>query len=162
MNAQPYATITQADTYFGARPTAAEWDSFDEDEKKSLLLASSDFIDVAYEFKGRKTDPEQEREFPRTGIEGVPSNTVPNKVIMACCELALFGGNNDGALSFDRKEWAENKIKVDVIEIGYDATLLNDLKLGFGSGISDYVDMLLRPFLSSSKLGVGSGRMARG
>lgn len=151
MNAEPYATVEQADEYFNARINSAEWAEFADDEKPKLLLAASDHIDFSYRFKGSKTDPLQMRKFPRTGISGYDPGKVPLEVIYACCELALIAGQNSAeggnGLDVDIKEMAEKRVKVDVIEVEYDAELLAKYGNSFGTGLNKTVDNLLYPFL---------------
>lgn len=153
MNAEPYATVEQADAYFNARINSAEWAEFTAEEKPKLLLAASDYIDFSYRFKGSKTDPLQMREFPRTGIQGVDHAKIPDRVIYACCELALIAGNNSAeggnGLDVDIKEMAEKRVKVDVIEVEYDAGLLAKYGSKYGTGLNNTVDNLLYPFLWS-------------
>ena len=162
MNADPYATVEQADAYFNARINSAEWDEFTAEEKPKLLLAASDYIDFSYNFKGSKTDALQMREFPRTGIQGVDPSKIPDRVIYACCELALMAGKNSAeggsGLDVDVKEMAETRVKVDVIEVEYDAGLLAKYRQGSGTGLNQTVDNLLRQFL---EIATGS-RMLRG
>lgn len=109
-----YATIRQADEYHAARPSAAAWAAFSDAEKQARLVAASDYIDAAYRFKYRKTDPNQERQFPRKGM-----TTVPPEVVKAACEIANYSGSlttGVGTVS----ELQRNRVKVGELEVQYD------------------------------------------
>lgn len=81
--AEPYGTISDANSYFtNERVTNDAWINASDQRKLAALIESAEAID-RLNFVGVKTDPEQEREFPRNG-----ALSVPDDIIKACYENA--------------------------------------------------------------------------
>ena len=67
-----------------------------------LRLRGSNYVDATYgaRFKGQPTEGVmQSRAWPRTGIDDVPADTVPQRVIDAAYEAAWVEAQNPGSLS---------------------------------------------------------------
>jgi hypothetical protein len=78
-----YGTVENAGEYFDTRLRTFPWDNAtDEDRIKALCEATRSIDRLA--FAGAKTDPDQTRQFPRSGLE-----TIPNPILWATYELAL-------------------------------------------------------------------------
>jgi len=78
-----YGTTTEAATYFGERLNTLPWDNaVPGDRIKALYMATRciDKLNIA----GRKTDDDQELQFPR-----YEDSVVPNDIKLACFECAL-------------------------------------------------------------------------
>lgn len=79
-----YATIAEAQAYFDNRLNTEAWDdATDANKNKALGMATVTIID-RLNFRGEKTDPDQELQFPR-GDDTV----VPQDIKNACAEIAL-------------------------------------------------------------------------
>ncbi len=97
-NPPPYASISYAESYFNRRLHVAPWASASPADKMKALIMSSDAID-RLNFVGAKTDPNQERCFPRDYNPGslslcgtaevFPTNVLPDDILKATCENAL-------------------------------------------------------------------------
>jgi hypothetical protein len=105
---------------------------------------------VAYSFAGCKTDPTQQRQFPRNG-----STAIPWQIIAATSVLALIGSETDLMANVEREE---KKVTVGEITVEYGS----DNSFTWGDGRSRYVDMLLRDLLDNGRSGIGGGRIIRG
>lgn len=86
-DANSYASVEFADTYFSERGVTA-WTGT-VDQKQTYLIRATDYIDgrFANNFKGQRLytqDPEQALQFPRDSFTGMP---VP--LLKATCEYAL-------------------------------------------------------------------------
>ena len=79
----PYASLSEAATYFSERLRTAPWDDASQDDKLKALKMATRAID-RLNFAGYKHDAAQEFQFPR-GDDTV----VPQDVKDACCELAI-------------------------------------------------------------------------
>lgn len=87
-----YVTVEDADVYLDGQISADTWRAADDDVKKRSIISSTRLID-RQQWQGEKTDEYQVHAFPRTGLtypdgRDVPSETVPQEVVDACCELA--------------------------------------------------------------------------
>lgn len=84
-----YASVAEADILLAVDPIrSAVWAALSTDAKSIKLVAATARIDLL-RFRGKKTDPEQAREWPRTGLGAdVPDNQVPKAVENATIYLA--------------------------------------------------------------------------
>ena len=128
-----YVTVAEADTYNAIRPSQSIWAALSDSEKEQRLVAASDYLGSQYIFTGKKTDPNQPREFPRNG-----ATEIPTAIKKAVFELALQDSLTSNASAEVKRE------KVDVLEVEYFQS--DDGAIRFG-----YIDGLLRPFLLQSK-----------
>lgn len=78
-----YADISTAETYFAGRLETEPWDSASDTDKEKALTQATNAID-RLNYKGEKTDSDQDNQFPRDN-----DSEVPDYIINACCELAL-------------------------------------------------------------------------
>lgn len=128
-----YVTVAEADAYNAIRPSKSTWAALSEPEKEQRLVAASDYLDSQYIFNGKKTDPNQPREFPRNG-----ATEIPTAIKKAVFELALQDSLTSNVGAEVKRE------KVDVLEVEY-------FQSDNGSLRFSYIDGLLRPFLFQSK-----------
>jgi len=89
-----YCTVEQADDYMDARLSTDAWDALSTSDKESALAMATRRIN-AERFGGRKTAQSQALQFPREVIydkDGYvyDSNVIPQELINATCEMALF------------------------------------------------------------------------
>lgn len=96
-----YADVATADTYLEASVGAAAdaWRDADDVAKSRALVSGTRAID-AQSWKGEKTDEAQALDFPRTGLtypdgSEVPSDEVPNEIVVASIELAAMLNNGE-------------------------------------------------------------------
>jgi|APGre2960657404_1045060.scaffolds.fasta_scaffold03057_4 hypothetical protein len=101
-----YATVSEADSYFGDRLDVAAWTSASEQDKgkalvtATLILDGLDWMGVAVSETQALAFPRNVAYFdPRIGTEiTVGGTTVPARVINGTYELAYHLLNNDGLL----------------------------------------------------------------
>jgi len=130
-----YATVAEADTYFGDRLGADAWSGASQIDKPKALITATSVIDME-DYLGDKVDPDQALEFPRVGYDPVPTD-----IIVATYELALHFLTYPEALASGSSS-SVDEIKIDVIEI---KGLSGDGSKST-SKIPDLVYKILRPY----------------
>jgi hypothetical protein len=124
-NANSYATIAQADSYFGSVSNAA-WLALTLAAKEAALVLGCQFIDnqQIYPYNGTRQTFTQNRQWPRTGAAywatapAVPESVIPSDVVLA--NIIAAGASAAGLLPASVAGGQEVKReKVDVIEIEY-------------------------------------------
>lgn len=141
-NANSYVSLEQQKQYALSRGLTLP----DTDEAiESLMHQAVDYLQYNYQYKGEKTYPDAELEFPRTGIKGYASDQIPTRVKNAQMQLATLAYTNDLAPVTSSGVVRE---KVDVIEVQYsdggDVTSFQ----------SDMIDNILSPFTQSTSVGL--------
>jgi len=136
-----YATVAEADAYFGDRLGADAWRNASANDQPKALITATSVIDLET-YASEKVDEDQPLEFPRVAYDPVPA-----AVITATYELALHFLKYPEVLVPGSSSGVD-EIKIDVIEI----------KGLSGSGgetqkVPSIVYKLLKPF----KLNGGSG-----
>ncbi len=84
-----YVTVEEADSYFYNTLQSEEWNKYDTSTKARALITATRQID-RLPFAGRKLDINQSLEFPRTTTNIAFTDGIPNEIIYATCEQALF------------------------------------------------------------------------
>jgi hypothetical protein len=100
-----YATVAEADTYFSDRIDVAAWTAADSTQKAQALVTASGILDDR-PWTGVAISEDQPLAFPRNGSYFDPrlgtfvsmSSSVPNRIFVACIELAHHLCQNDGLL----------------------------------------------------------------
>lgn len=89
-DAESYVTVEEADSYHAAYGHAV-WAAAETEDKESALRRAAVFLDGAYlnRFRGAPASETQRRAWPRRGIAGIATDTVPQAVRDAQSELAL-------------------------------------------------------------------------
>lgn len=82
-----YSDVAAADIANGAQIVDTGWDGATDDIKGRSLVSSTRWLDEA-NWLGEKTDSDQEHAWPRSGITGVASDSLPSNLVAACNELA--------------------------------------------------------------------------
>ena len=88
-----YATVAEGDAYLAVDPTRRlAWASLDSTVKGVNLIAATKRLD-SLRWIGRKTDPTQATEWPRSGLtfpngQTVPDNVLPERLLQATILLA--------------------------------------------------------------------------
>lgn len=151
-NAESYASVAEADSYFTARANE-DWDNVED--KEAALRKATDYMLQNYRerWQGYRNSTTQALDWPRSQVEIVdaPSgyrsfpayyatNYIPPEVKKACIELALIAGNQDLTPNLDRTTVQET---VGPISVTYD------------TGEAPYqtyrkVDLWLSPFFCGS------------
>jgi hypothetical protein len=106
-DANTYISLADADTYFEGRLSVSTWTGADDATKNAALVQAARILDSYISWLGYKTDADQAMQWPRWGIcyhgsryyecPGEPqgwiyaleSDTVPQEIRDAQCELAL-------------------------------------------------------------------------
>ena len=134
-----YISIADADTYFTARLYADDWTGADTVKERALNMARR-LLDQQ-DFSGSRTSDDQLLAWPRSGISGVDSFTVPAGIVDAQCELALAFLRDD--LTVDDSNRGVRRMKAGSVELEYDGRAP-------AKGLPDVVAALLRPYFATS------------
>lgn len=125
-----------------------------------LRLRGSNYIDATYgeRFLGKPTGGLlQVRAWPRTGVPGVPDDTVPDRVVEASYEAALQEAREPESLSIFGS--AADRVKRERVEGAVDVSYAEgsgDLALDL-TPIFTTIEGLLKPFLRPEAPAVGLG-----
>lgn len=100
-----YATVEEADAYFADRLDVAAWTSADATSKAQALVTATSILEQL-PWAGVAISENQPLAFPRAGYYFDPrigtsitfTNDPPNRIVVACKELAYHLLNNDGVL----------------------------------------------------------------
>ena len=132
-DAESFASVATADTYFGDRGVAA-WASLDVAAQEAALRLGTDYMEAQYGllWAGERKTTTQALSWPRVGWTGVPE-----AVQRACCELAIRA--SAGPLLVDQGPQVE-KETVGPISVTYATGARQETYYG-------YVWKLLAPFL---------------
>ena len=84
-----YVTVEEADAYFVNTLQSEEWNKFDTSVKEKALITATRQID-RLPFSSRKLDLYQNLEFPRVSTNLAFTDGIPDVVVYATCEQALF------------------------------------------------------------------------
>jgi hypothetical protein len=84
-----YVTVEEADAYFVNTLQSEEWNKFDTSVKEKALITATRQIDRLH-FSSRKLDLYQNLEFPRVDSALPFTDGIPQAVVYAVCEQALF------------------------------------------------------------------------
>lgn len=129
---QIYGSIAGADAYALSIGNTA-WGALSTDAKNAALVRGSMYVDSYakryidadyrcwWTFSGGRTGGwAQEREWPRSGINGLPDNVVPTQIEYATYEAAIREATNPGSLNpdIDRTALVKSE-KVDVLQVTY-------------------------------------------
>jgi hypothetical protein len=155
-DAESLASVAEADVYHTARGNEAAWTDLDIDVKERYLRLATDYMAIyRTKWKGRRASLTQALDWPRYDVQlddvgcgrylaYVPVNTVPKEVIQATCAMALKAAGGELAPDLQRQVIAKT---------------VGPIKTEWAPGSPEYVryraiDLLLRPLLSSSGMGV--------
>lgn len=124
-NAESYASVSDADTYWLNRPVsalAAPWAAATTGNKEASLRTATAYLDASYAFKGTIATDEQALQWPRVEVYNSRAteltDVVPTKVIQATIELAARALSGD--LLPDTTRGGQVKCeRVDKIEVEY-------------------------------------------
>lgn len=100
-----YADLNDARTYFENRIDADAWEEASDLKKEQALVSATQALDNL-EWIGTAVDPLQTLAFPRVGFffdkkigNEVSLNPTPQRITIACFEMALHLLNNEGLLN---------------------------------------------------------------
>lgn len=93
--ANSFVTLAEATTHFEARLNVTDWTGAADDDIRNRALVTAALRLDQEEYKGLKSDADQALKWPRDGLydedgNSVDSDTVPQRIKDAQCELALF------------------------------------------------------------------------
>lgn len=140
-----YVSVDDADTYFDGRLYADDWTSVSTGDQEKALVMARRVIDQQ-QFTGERTSADQLLAWPRTGISGVDSSTVPQDVVDAQCELALAFVRSDLTLNDDNRGVRSSRQQVGsiVTETVYDGRAP-------ARALPDSVAAILRPYFAAAE-----------
>lgn len=142
MNA--YATVEYADEYLGNLITGQAWGNYSPKDKERALCEATVKID-ALSFRGRKSQQDQSREFPR-----YPDSLVPEAVMRACCHeaLSILQDTKDKA-GQEREAAIRQGVKsISIGDVSESYAEAAELRKGTGGLGSAMALALLRPYLA--------------
>lgn len=121
-----YISVDDADTYFALAIHASVWASLDLSVKESALVTATRMLD-RQKWVGTKTVLDattQPLQWPRTYVTDrngttVPSDTVPQEIIDATCELAIALINDPSLQNTTDSGSNIKRVKADTVEIEY-------------------------------------------
>lgn len=150
-----YVTLEQANEYIATHYISTDklyesWDYLSDEDKSALLLRSFECIEVL-PFTGRKSNPDQEKAFPR-----YPATTVPKQVQYAQIENAL--SMSDTSMSEEAEHYGRLwQFGVQAYSIGNLSERISEGAWSSGSStavssglVSNIATRLLRPFMYGS------------
>lgn len=114
-----YISRADANTYFADRLNSSMWTSATDPNKDGALIQATQIIN-SKNFLGTKTSSSQVMKFPRIGLYedgySIDYLTVPQRVIDATCELAIWllvedYTEPDGLLGFDEVQIGPIQVK---------------------------------------------------
>lgn len=86
--ANSYASVAQADSYFGNRPRSTAWTALaDDDAKGRYLIHATTILDAAVRWDGDKVAEDQALQFPR--VIDDENVELPVEIVTALYELTL-------------------------------------------------------------------------
>jgi hypothetical protein len=143
-----YADAIDAGTYFSSRLHASVWLNASWDDKENALRQATTLID-ALDFHGRKTTQTQTLAWPRVGMRDrdrypIAADSVPQAVIDAMCEWALYLLGNDAS----KPQAALTHKQVGDLQLDFAPTLPDPLP--------PLVRTFLQPFLRASSVNTAS------
>jgi hypothetical protein len=160
-DAESYASVADASTFFEKRATTAWAALADDSVREACLRRATDYMEQMYrtKWKGARASLTQVLDWPRIDVQledvgfgrlaaYVPYNTVPQQVVSACCELALRAASGELAPDLQRQVIAKT---------------VGPIRTEYAQGTPEYVryrsvDNMLRPLLA---YGGGSARLVR-
>ena len=141
-----YATTSDLSAYADARGV-----TLTQDESVTLTRAL-DWLELNV-FQGRKTDPPQPLEWPRTGVSGVASDEIPARIVTAqqVCALIYDAGGDPLAAITPRvtQETVFGAVSVSYSDSGPSTPLYPQLAA------------LIRPYLTTGSMGGANFRVSR-
>ena len=112
-----YVTLAAADEYFSTRIHSEAWGDATNATKTKALTTAHVLLDSQIKWKGAPTTPGQPNAWPRSGVEGIDPDAVPNSVKLAQTELSMVLLKTDTTALPDTagfKSIQVDKIKLDV------------------------------------------------
>jgi hypothetical protein len=82
-----YAEVAEADAYLGASITATDWRAAGSDTKGRAMISAMRWMD-SLNWQGERTEEDNAHAWPRSGIDGVDEDTIPDALLAAFYELA--------------------------------------------------------------------------
>jgi hypothetical protein len=101
-DANAYLDAAFAGSYFRGKALAA-WNSVNAQAQEDTIVIASEYIDIAFNWKGERKIPGQGLSWPRAGVilDGFDVEGVPAAVKKAVCEAAWLYLNGESLYSAD-------------------------------------------------------------
>ena len=127
--ANSYASLVEAEAYFGDRLYCTEWTNATADQKTAALLMAAKILDTRVQWDGDRTTYDQSMQWPRTGVKDqlgygstvvyLDLNVIPKWLKDAQCEQALVLLKGDATADSDTR--GLNSLSVGPIKLDFDA-----------------------------------------
>lgn len=111
-----YADIEFADAYLEADPDADAWRAATDDQKGRALVSGTRVLNVQ-NWKGSPTDEDQTDAWPRTGIDDVDEDTIPDAIAQANALLASAVLNGVDIVNYTSTANLQKRIKAGSVEV---------------------------------------------
>ena len=116
---ETYADVATADTYLNADlALSAGWSALSTDDKGRALVGATRVFDTL-DWKGKKTSDSQPIEWPRTGIDGVDPNVIPDDIIAGNVTYAAQIGADPTIVNNQNSGNNQKRAKAGSAEIEY-------------------------------------------
>lgn len=90
-NANSYATMEEAVTYFGDRLHKDAWVDAGASDKAAALIWAAKILDTRIKWKGQKTNQTQALDWPRAYVEDMDSHPIPAGTVYQTSVLYIDG-----------------------------------------------------------------------
>ena len=141
-NANSYADVAYADSYFAAHPFYADaWDELDDATKAVLLVSATRALDVQFLWHGYRATSTQALEWPRQRVRDlydtlISANVVPERVRQATCEMAYYLTKGDRSPENSTVSGLD-RLKIDVIELEYSSSVSSSATAPVSTSVRD-------------------------
>lgn len=153
ITANSYVTVAEANSYFDGSYGRPLWTAASEDEKASLVISASRYLDQMMTWIGTPTNPEQSMWWPCDnaviGNMTLSKISIPVKIKIAVFELAYFMLESGAALSFT--DQTIDSVKVGTIRVEF-------TKNSTDAGLPTFVEAMLGGFGSPVLYGSNAAR----
>lgn len=155
-NANSYATVAEADSYFSDSFGRSLWSQTTQANREAAVITASRYLDQYMTWTGQRATSDQAMEWPRINTfdkTGRPYaiDIVPGPVRFATFELAYYIVEN-GGLSFASQ--SVDRVKVGPVDVEFTQNSVDE-------GIPSFVENLVAHIGSSDVAGPGSARSVR-
>lgn len=158
-DANSYVDVIFADSYFSTRGYS-KWGELSDEEKEVFLIRGSEYINYAFDYYGKKSNPSQSMKFPRVELvddEGYLVKGIPMVLKEAVCECAKIISN--GTEVFQKQESNGAVVSETIGSLSFTYDLSRKVK---DSSLYDVINLRLRGLYKDKSQGkIVTGDMQR-
>lgn len=145
---QTYRTLAQTSAYLEADASADAWRAAEADPQSRAIVTATRTLD-RMPWRGSKTESDQTKAWPRSGIDGVEDDETPQAILDAESELANFITNGTDVLNGTTEQNVKRQAAGSV-SIEYFRSFTDPSRLPLA------VQELLKPYLAGSSSADGA------